>query len=533
MKAKCFSSSLLLASVNGFTTIRQQSFERQSKHRVHLAAERKALIVEDSWIEKTFNNEESTPFPDRMTVDLLKDCEEVVDEGLSSIPSLATDIIRDLDGCPLSIEYFCKAIGIANVESYTCPEKDAFRGFMSNACRVHLFPGGETVFYKRVVFEHLDHAWEKKKTAPFKLVRDAQSYEVVASFLASQACRSVAEKTGVRIPKCYNSQQQPNFSDPIKSKYNFLLEDLAPSDGWYQQWLLHDVDECKATLSTLAKIHAFFWHGSSFWDNRDEADELEAAVWKSGSYVQPKAQQPDQCSIVAREWETKKMRFENELSSFDYWNTLGERLQSIAGEMGRLAHPFADEDDDTDDTFTNTLSDSYKQYRTFTHGDPKQANLFFRRTNTIDVDNKPKAKLEVGLIDFQWCGFGLAATDIAHFLSSAVHADRLNNGGEDVLLKYYFDELQAYLVEYGVYSNADDAAKNFSFDTFIDQYEIGILDLCRLVIAYTWDRFEFPVEKEDKEGCAQTMNKTSYNKSLKNAVWLMSKCDELMKARGI
>ena len=54
-----------------------------------------------------------------------------------------------------------------------------------------------------------------------------------------------------------------------------------------------------------------------------------------------------------------------------------------------------------------------------------------------------------------------------------------------------------------------------------------------LVIAYTWDRFEFPVEKEDKEGCAQTMNKTSYNKSLKNAVWLMSKCDELMKARGI
>ena len=39
--------------------------------------------------------------------------------------------------------------------------------------------------------------------------------------------------------------------------------------------------------------------------------------------------------------------------------------------------------------------------------------------------------MDVGLIDFQWSGFGLAATDIAHFITSAVHADLLNDGGEE------------------------------------------------------------------------------------------------------
>merc|ERR1712029_239 len=102
---------------------------------------------------------------------------------------------------------------------------------------------------------------------------------------------------------------------------------------------------------------------------------------------------------------------------------------------------------------------SYKTYRTFTHGDPKQANFLFRHSAKTDI--------EVGLFDFQWSGFGLAATDIAHFLTSAVHADRLVDGGEHILLHHYFDELSQYLVEFGAYPCLDDAVEKFSFDTFI------------------------------------------------------------------
>ena len=397
---------------------------------------------------------------------LLEDDDDVALKKVFFNDQSVKSIVRDLDGYPLSTDYFAKTMGVKdNVESYTCPEKDAFRGFMSNGCRVQLVPGGETAFYKRIVFEHLGHAREKMKQDPFKLVRDSKSYQVVASFLSSKACETLIETTGVHIPKCYDAQLQPNDVDPIQSKFSFLLEDLHPSDGWYQQWLIDDITECQTTLSTYAKIHAYFWSGSSFWKKDDvaAAEEFEKGVWKSGSYVQPKAQNPNQCKIVATEWKIKRMKFEKQLSSFDYWDNLGERLESICEHCGIHAHPFAYDDD---------VNGEYQKYRTFTHGDPKQANLFFRK-------NKSKL-VEVGLIDFQWAGFGLAASDIAHFLTSAVHADQLVNGGEDRLRRYYFDELQKYLVEYGAFRNADDAIENYTYETFITQYDTAVLDICRL-----------------------------------------------------
>ena len=88
------------------------------------------------------------------------------------------DITRDLDGYLLTNDFFGQAMGIANTESYYCPEDQAVRGLMSNACRVQLNPSGDTVFYKRIVFEHLDHARAKMKSAPHKLIRDVNSYKV-------------------------------------------------------------------------------------------------------------------------------------------------------------------------------------------------------------------------------------------------------------------------------------------------------------------------------------------------------------------
>lgn len=267
-------------------------------------------------------------------------------------------IICDIDGRPLTPEYLAEAMGIKTVESYSCPEEDAFRGLMSNGGRLRLHPGGETAFYKRIEFEHLEHAQEKLKKSPHKLLRDTKSYLVVANFLSSVGCKQMVEKTGVCIPKCYDAQLKPDFDDPMKSKFTFLLEDFSPENGWYQRWLIDDEAECKEALSSLAKIHAFFWEGSDFWKDKDAADEFEAAVWKSGSYIQPKAQNANQCEKVAGKWEKERWKIEKEISSLDFWDNLGQRLQSVSELCGRLAHPFAHED----------LRGAYRKYRTFTHG---------------------------------------------------------------------------------------------------------------------------------------------------------------------
>lgn len=371
-------------------------------------------------------------------------------------------IICDIDGRPLTPEYLANAMSIDKVESYDCPEEDAFRGLMSNGGRLRLHPGGETAFYKRIVFEHLDHAREKLKKSPHKLVRDTKSYLVVADFLSSLGCKEMVQKTGVCIPRCYDAQLEPDFDNPMKSKFTFLLEDFAPEDGWYQRWLIDEVTECEAALSSLAKIHAFFWYGSDFWKNKDAANEFEDAVWKSGSYIQPKAQNANQCQKVAQKWKQERWKVEKELSELNFWDNLGERLQSVSEWCGRQAHPFAHED----------LSETYRKYRTFTHGDPKSANIFMRKDGTDE--------LQVGLIDFQWSGFGLAATDVAHFMSAAVDADLLVDGGERCLMKYYYVELQQYLVEYGAFDSVEDAENEFGYNLFEEQYEIAMLDICRL-----------------------------------------------------
>jgi len=533
---------------------------------------RSALVENRTLHEADYDPSTSAAFADpssaREMVDLLSRLE--TDDGRSEMESNSpwSDVVLDLDGRPLTEDFLLRHLNLPSSAASAsaplrCPAKDAFRGFMSHGCRLLLPATAATAatatatnnnnnttaprsaYYKSIHFRSLPHALEKSLTAPFKLQRDIRSHLVVADFLSSRAREKFERATNVRIPKCLHADVRPDDDRPLESKFGFLLEDLAPWEGWYQRWLLCEREECEAALEALARMHAFFWAGAAFWTKENDGEdgkELERAVWKSGSYVQPEAQNTDtvdQCQIVADEWIRKRTRFSQYLSSFDWYDDLGRRLQSVAAECGRLAHPFADihhphEDYSSSSTSSSTsssLSEQHAKYRTFTHGDPKQANIFFRR----HPESNEQHSLQVGLVDFQWAGFGLAATDIAHFLTSAVHSDLLVDDGEERLLRYYHDRLQIHLVQYGAYDDASTALEQYPYPIFVEQYEIGVLDICRLMIAYTWSRFEEPVEKgdDDDEARARTMNKTSYNKSVCTFVWLLSKCDAIMKARGV
>ena len=91
---------------------------------------------------------------------------------------------------------------------------------------------------------------------------------------------------------------------------------------------------------------------------------------------------------------------------------------------------------------------------------------------------------------------------------------------------------EAVLFAPSIQGNLDEVKKQFSFEIYTEQYETAVLDMCRLLIAYAWSRFE-PVDKDDKVGCARTINKNSYNKSMPNVIWLMSRCNEILKSRGV
>ena len=147
---------------------------------------------------------------------------------------------------------------------------------------------------------------------------------------------------------------------------------------------------------------------------------------------------------------------------------------------------------------------------------------------------------EVGLIDFQWMGFGLGAVDAAHVVAASVDPETLGFGDAagdafcdpdavPALLDHYHRELCVALAANGAAASAEEAASEWTREEVQEQYEAAVLDLCRVVFGYQWVRVK--ASPESILANAESMNKNSYNKSIDNALWLVRECDALLKRR--
>ena len=92
----------------------------------------------------------------------------------------------------------------------------------------------------------------------------------------------------------------------------------------------------------------------------------------------------------------------------------------------------------------------------------------------------------MGLIDFQWAGFGLAGTEVASHIVAALDMDCLSYDGsaERDMLDFYYDELLRALVEFGAAGGPEEAAALLPREALQEQYETAVLDMCRVVFAY-------------------------------------------------
>ena len=107
--------------------------------------------------------------------------------------------------------------------------------------------------------------------------------------------------------------------------------------------------------------------------------------------------------------------------------SVGSRLERVAREVAAKVHG---------------------KRQTVIHGDAKIANFFFRGGG----GRMP----EVGLIDFQWSGPGLAAVDVAYCIWASASLEVLAEaGGEARLVAAYHSSLAEALEEAGVTREAD------------------------------------------------------------------------------
>ena len=148
------------------------------------------------------------------------------------------------------------------------------------------------------------------------------------------------------------------------------------------------------------------------------------------------------------------------------------------------------------------------------------------------------------MIDFQWCGFGLGATDLAYYIASSATSSAVDASGEKELglLGAYHKVLTSTLHKLSIGTgNGTDKGDGDgtqtpiaiaipSFDELVHQYETGLLDICRIVFAYHWGRIPAspmvftPERRSMLAPCA-------YNKDTEVARWLVARCDALLRKR--
>ena len=250
--------------------------------------------------------------------------------------------------------------------------------------------------------------------------------------------------------------------------------------------------DLRATLRALARFHAHFSDAA----RRPRPDEQ----WRCGGHWQPAYQNAEQFERgVEDAWPRLLENFRSVLEASPATRdldleALGGRVQRAAVAAGREAHPFAHDVTDVE------------EWRTLIHGDLKAANIL------VDGD-------EVALLDFQYVGDGLAATDLAHFLTASVAGSELLRDGtlrDGELVDLYLAEFSTAL------GRAVDA------DAFKRQFDVAVVDKARFVFSYLWPRID--ASPAELQRGADIWNRNSYNKDVKAATWLVARTAHALDA---
>ena len=136
-------------------------------------------------------------------------------------------------------------------------------------------------------------------------------------------------------------------------------------------------------------------------------------------------------------------------------------------------------------------------------------------------------EVELGVIDFQWCGLGLGAVDVAYCIGASADPSVFSDGNDSdsgsnvqTIVQGYLDDYHQSLLEaflqHGVASDAATATTLLPREVFQTQFEWAWIDLVRVVIGDHWSTITKAILAE-REG---KMAFNAYNKSLPVAMAL-------------
>ncbi|CAF4870111.1 unnamed protein product [Rotaria sp. Silwood1] len=203
-------------------------------------------------------------------------------------------------------------------------------------------------------------------------------------------------------------------------------------------------------LEQLALFHIANWNNPILKPN--------AKLWSIGGYWTggKEANRND----IRKAWDLTVQNFHHELQISESSKNLGCELESRLNDISFV--------------FNNL------QPRTIIHGDYKIANIFIDRNS---------AESQIYAIDWQWCGIGHVAMDVASFIATSVHENTIEDSLE--LVRFY----HKVLIDNGV---------AYSWEQFWQAYQICWIEFFIYAVVGLWSVMQAndieSYKKEEKDG---------------------------------
>eukprot|EP00980_Cylindrotheca_fusiformis_P005724 scaffold1194_cov127-Cylindrotheca_fusiformis.AAC.1 len=236
------------------------------------------------------------------------------------------------------------------------------------------------------------------------------------------------------------SQPEPeSWSAEGKGGY-IIMEGI--DEGYFQDSPI-TLEQAKETLSAIAGLHAAAWEDQELLTKADK--------WLSRGSYHLKTRNTKELAGMEQAWEQFSSNFQQfDTALFDRSSDMGKRVKDLAEYISDEMSPGP-----TD------------RYATLSHGDFKSMNCFLPEKST---------ERGVVVVDFASAGVGLGMSDVAMHIHHAVKAEDLDNGGEELLLDHYLNQLNDQL----------GPSRTYPKDVALRHYRLACADYFRFLLGRFW-----------------------------------------------
>jgi Ecdysteroid kinase-like family len=257
-------------------------------------------------------------------------------------------------------------------------------------------------------------------------------------------------------PAAY-SQHLKNPDDHAADKGGWIVLECVDPLKYYQDSPLLPRQSLQC-LKAVARLHAAAWQHPSLLEVGEE--RLSRASFHLS------LRNPKELAGIVDSWDDFSRAFESHLKveglDTEAFGNVGRRIERLAVHVSDRVSPGA-----------------HDKFATLVHGDYKALNVFLPRDSDVESDNNNSNNCL--MVDFASCGVGLGMSDVAMHVRHAVEPQHLARGGEQHLVRQYWEYLHQLLALHDA-----DAAHEYTWEVAWKHYKLAVVDYFRFFLGRMW-----------------------------------------------